>query len=266
MPILKQGSNLIKQGTHLVKAKDFPDCSEFYTYAEILELVREGDKLGLVIRHSQKDTTRKTELSVTGEEWCEEIGDILAEKYTTGETTYFSSNATRAKNTADIISQRIGDNVGPSNVNISLANDILNSYFFISGTNSSGINITFDHLSAYSYCDSAELITLLDNTGKTITDIFGCGATDAAIATDINLKASTITTKLIQSMTSNLNIFVTHDNVLWPYVVTISGQQLAMRWYDGDRQAVNYLSGVAIIKHSDGTVELYPIGTSYSDS
>lgn len=266
MPILKQGSNLIKQGTHLVKAKDFPDCSEFYTYAEILELVREGDKLGLVIRHSQKDTTRETELSVTGEEWCEEIGDILAEKYSAGETSYFSTTATRAKNTADIISQRIGDSVGPSNVNLSLANDVLNSYYFISGSNSSDINITFDHLSAYSYCDSAELITLLENTGKTITDIFGCDATDAAITADINLKASAITTKLIQSMTSNLNIFVTHDNMLWPYVVTISGQQLAMRWYDGDKQAVNYLSGVAIIKHSDGTAELYPIGTSYSDS
>lgn len=265
MAILTQGSNIIKQGTSLVKSKEFPDCSEFYTYTEILDLVGETDKLGLVIRHSQKDTSRTTELSILGEEWCEEIGDILKVKYTTSKTTYFSSTATRAKNTTDIISQRIGDNIGPDNVNLSLANGVLNSYFFINGNNTSGMNITFDILSAYSYCDSNELKTLLNNTGKTITDLFGCDDTDAAIIADINYKASAITTQIIQRMTNDLNIFVTHDNMLWPYVVTISGQQLAMRWYDGDSQAVNYLSGVAIIKHSDGTAELYPIGTDYSD-
>lgn len=270
MNFLKQGKHLVVEGSGPILVKEFPDCSEFYTYSAILEKVGSTDKLGLVIRHSQKQSDGT--LSQQGVEWCQIIGDILAAKYTTGKTTYYSTDVYRTKQTADEISKRIGDNIGVNNVNISLDN-ILTSYYFVNGTGEKP-NIDFNILSAYSYCDSSALIDILAPEGAAVTytvqDVFGCAATDAGITADINYKASTITTSLIQALSNDLNIFVTHDNMLWPYVVTISGQQIDLKWYldngSTHSQQICYLSGIAIIKHNDGTAELYPIGTNYKDS
>lgn len=265
MILVKQGNNLVAGGTGPILVKEFPDCSEFYTYSDILDLVGSTDKLGLVIRHSQKQSDGT--LSQQGVEWCQTIGDILADKYSTGETTYYSTDVYRTKQTADEISKRIGDNVGVNNVNLSL-DSILTSYYFVNGTGSKP-SIDFNILSSYSYCDSSALKDILAPEGAIITytiqDVFGCGDTDEALTEDINYKASTITTNLIQAMTNDLNIFITHDNMLWPYVVTICGQQIALKWYLGDTQQIYYLAGAAIIKHADGTAELYPIGTNYKD-
>lgn len=265
MNFIKQGNNIVAAGLGPILVKEFPDCSEFYTYAEILDMVGPTDKLGLVIRHSQKQSDGT--LSQNGIEWCQEIGDIIADKYSTGETSYYSTDIYRTKQTADEISKRIGDNVGVNNVDISL-DSILTSYYFVTGTGQKP-SIDFNILSSYSYCDSAALKDILAPEGAVVTytiqDVFGCGDTDGALIEDINYKASTITTRLIQAITNDLNIFVTHDNMLWPYVVTICGQQISLKWYLGDTQQICYLSGVAIIKHEDGTAELYPIGTSYSD-
>ena len=268
MNFLKQGNNIVTAGSNLVLVKEFPDCSNFYSYSDILDLVGPTDKLGLVIRHSQKQSDGT--LSQQGITWCQEIGDTLADKYTTGKTTYYSTDVYRTKQTANEISKRIGDNIGVDNVNISLDN-ILKSYYFANGTNTPSLD--FNILSAYSYCDSAALIDILAPEGAVITytvqDVFGCAGTDAAITADINFKASTITSALTQAMTNDLNIFVTHDNMLWPYVVTICGQQIDLKWYLDNgathSQQIYYLSGVAIIKHADGTAELYPIGTDYAD-
>jgi hypothetical protein len=265
MPFLIQNNSLIVANSGIVFAKEFPDCSEFYSYSDILDLVGPNDKLGLVIRHSQKQSDGT--LSQNGIEWCQEVGDEIASKYSSGHTSYYSTDVYRAKQTADEISKRIGDNVGVNNVDISL-DSILNSYFFITGTGSKP-NIDFNILSSYSYCDADALKDILAPEGAVVTytiqDVFGCGDTDGALIEDINYKASTITTNLIQAMNNDLNIFVTHDNMLWPYVVTICGKQIALKWYLGDTQQIYYLAGVAIIKHADGTAELYPIGTNYTD-
>ena len=265
MSFLKQNNSLIVANSGIVFAKEFPDCSSFYTYSDILDLVGPTDKLGLVIRHSQKQSDGT--LSQNGIEWCQAIGDILATKYSSGHTSYYSSDVYRTKQTADEISKRIGDNVGVNNVDISLDN-ILTSYYFVNGTGPKP-NIDFNILSSYSYCDADALKDILAPEGAVVTytiqDVYGCGDTNAALIEDINYKASSITTGLIQNMTNDLTIFVTHDNMLWPYTVTICGQQIDLKWYLGDTNQIYYLSGVAIIKHADGTAELYPIGTDYED-
>ena len=268
MKLLVKDNKLICNESGLLTAKKFPDCSAFYTYQEILDLVGENDKLGLVIRHSQKSGSGDSSLSEQGEDWCEAIGEILATKYSLGETAYYSTDYHRTKQTAVIIASELGDTITESNVNLSLAN-VLSNLLYVSGSQNIYTNISFNIISAYSYYAASALTSELQLQSKTIPEVFGCAATAEAIAADVNYKSSLVTSNLLQAMNTDLSVFVTHDNTLWPYVVTVCGQQIDLQWYLDNgvthSQQICYLSGVAIIKHEDGTADLYPIGTSYSD-
>lgn len=268
MTLLTKNNKLIQYGSGLLTAKKFPDCSEFYTYQDVLSLVGSTDKLGLVIRHSQKDGSGDSSLTQRGEEWCEAVGTILATKYSSGETTYYSTDYHRTKQSAVVIAGELGDTITESDVNLSLQ-DIISNLLYVSGSQNVYTNISFNIISAYSYYAVTELASELQLQSKTIPEVFGCAATAEAIATDVNYKSSMVTSNLLRAMNTNLTLFVTHDNMLWPYVVTICGQQIDLRWYLDNgvthSQQICYLSGVAIIKHSDGTADLYPISTSYSD-
>ena len=247
----------------ILKEKVFTDVSFYRTYAQASALVTSTDSIALIVRHSQKAGNGDAHLSTKGEEWAIEQGEVLSNLPTAfkNDVKYYSTNTNRTKETAIKLSYGMtGTAITENDIDLSLANGILRSNYYLRGSNPGNPDWTLLSKYAYNVVSGEGALTaeqLMNNFGTTAENNLE----------KVNLYTSEIINGILSNMTHKTNIFITHDNMLGPFVVTVTGMTIDMDYYQNpDAEWVNYISGILLIKHSDGTFECIPIKTPYNDT
>ena len=247
----------------ILKEKVFTDVSFYRTYAMATSLITETDSIALIVRHSQKSGNGDAHLSTKGEEWAIEQGEVLSNLPTafTNDVKYYSTNTNRTKETAIKLSEGMtGTAITENDIDLSLADGILRGNYYLRGSNPGNPDWTL--LSKYAY----NIVTGTDAlTAQQLMDNFG--TTAANNLETVNLYTSEIINDILNHMNNKTNIFITHDNMLAPLVITVTGMSINMRYYeDTTADWINYISGILLIKHIDNTFECIPIKTPYNDT
>lgn len=247
----------------ILKEKVFTDVSFYRTYAMTTSLVTETDSIALIVRHSQKAGNGDAHLSTKGEEWAIEQGEVLSNLPAAfkNDVKYYSTNTNRTKETAIKLSYGMtGTAITENDIDLSLANGILRSNYYLRGSNPGNPDWTLLSKYAYNIVSGEGALTaqqLMDNFGTTAENNLE----------KINLYTSEIVNCILSNMTNKTNIFITHDNMLGPFVVTVTGMTINMDYYQNpNAEWVNYISGILLIKHIDGSFECIPIHTPYNDN
>lgn len=247
----------------ILKEKVFTDVSFWRSYAQAAALVTSTDKIALIVRHSQKNGNGDAHLSTKGEEWAIEQGEVLSNLPTVfkNDIKYYSTNTNRTKETAICISEGMtGTAIQESDIDLSLSNGILRSNYYLRGTNPGNPDWTLLSKYAYNIVTGANALTaqqLMDNFGTTAANNLET----------VNLYTSEIINDILNHMNNKTNIFITHDNMLAPLVITVTGMNINMRYYeDTSVDWINYISGILLIKHVDNTFECIPVKTPYQDA
>lgn len=247
----------------ILKEKVFTDVSFYRTYAQASALVTSTDSIALIVRHSQKAGNGDAHLSTKGEEWAIEQGEVLSNLPTAfkNDVKYYSTNINRTKETAIKLSYGMtGTAITENDIDLSLADGILRSNYYLRGTNPGNPDWTLLSKYAYNIVTGADALTaeqLMNNFGTTPQNNLE----------KVNLYTSEIINGILSNMTHKTNIFITHDNMLGPFVITVTGMTIDMDYYqNSDAEWVNYISGILLIKHVDGSFECIPIHTPYNDS
>ena len=224
---------------------------KWYTYDEIISMLETGDKIAFLIRHSQKSGDNLTENGIA---W---VNDTKSQITTAGLSVnsfdYYSSGASYCDATLN--------QFGASSYSTL---DCLNKYFYYNlGEISNNRNI----VSAYAYCHPT---TGSDELTVEHAAVIGCNNTEASISEHVNLKTSLLMDAILNKLhnTQNNIMMVTHDDILVPFTVTISGKGLHMRAYMSDadeKEWISFMGGTAVILRADGTFRAYPITSGHED-
>lgn len=247
----------------ILKEKVFTDVSFYRTYAQASALVTSTDSIALIVRHSQKAGNGDAHLSTKGEEWAIEQGEVLSNLPTAfkNDVKYYSTNTNRTKETAIKLSYGMtGTAITENDIDLSLANGILRSNYYLRGSNPGNPDWTLLSKYAYNVVSGEGALTaeqLMNNFGTTAANNLE----------KVNLYTSEIVNGILSNMTHKTNIFITHDNMLGPFIVTVTGMTINMDYYQNpDAEWVNYISGILLIKHADGSFECIPVHTPYQDN
>lgn len=236
--------------TMILKEKQMIDV-KWYTYDEVISMLETGDKVAFLIRHSQKSGDNLTENGIA---W---VNDTKSQITTAGLSVnsfdYYSSGASYCDATLNQFGALSYSTL-----------DCLNKYFYY---NSSSINNNRNIISAYAYCHPT---TGSDELTAEHAAVIGCNNTEASINEHVNLKTSLLMDVILNKLhnTQNNIMMVTHDDILVPFTVTISGKGLHMRAYMSDadeKEWISFMGGTAIILRADGTFRAYPITSGHED-
>lgn len=243
-----------------VKEKVWMDVTFYRTYEEAMALVKPEDKVAFLIRHSEKDGNGDAHLSQNGEAYATDAGSRISSALPASffsNVKYYSTDTNRTKETAVCISAGIDPNspITTSDVDLSMADDQLRSDYFLRGSNVYGHNVDWVMLSKYAY----NIVDGPDALSATVlAEVFGTTAQNNSYYA--NSLTSEIVNAVLRKMTGKLTFFITHDNMLAPFIITVTGTGINMRQYESSTEEwVDYVSGVIFIKHVDNTFDVLPV-------
>lgn len=228
--------------------------------------LQDTDKLILVIRHAERDssdTSGTGDINSTGVSRATSIGTKLKDGATpsssestnevdidTNDAHYFSTNVPRTMHTAQAIAAARGDTDSSASdySGITIDQDLLDGYRFTVAHPDSG---TTALLRKYSN-DPSQL------TAEELSTYFGVDSAEAALAKR-QADAEQFTNEILAKADKRLNVFVTHDYFIGPFVAGITNGGLNTSSTD---PWINWCSGAALVLHEDNTYDAFAIKCS----
>ena len=235
--------------------------SDWNSYRYALAGIGADDKYIMVIRHADRDsndTGVTGDINSTGLDSCKTVAEQMKDgtSWTKDGVTYlidcpannahyFSTNYTRTRHTAQALAEyRLDTDSAASDYSgITDATETLLSERFLKEPKESGNS---DLLSRW-INDPSSL------TQEELTVNIGVSTPEEAVAR-LTALANQFTQEIIALADKRLNVFVTHDYYLVPFVAAMTDVEFlkGSKW-------LNYEAGLGIILHSDNTFEIFPI-------
>lgn len=223
----------------------------FNSATKVLRSLNENERAIFIIRHSNRDKDKYAQddpINATGIANADHVGELIGTSVISADDIYCGATDTRRTcETAYEISKSRGDTIYTSWTSI----NTLNSWSSKSGNTDNGLG----YIAASTFTSETVWQNVLNSARANIQTI-GANVTSAAISHT-------------SGKNKKLCILVSHDSYLVPYVAYASGLQSGstttynIEIIPGEGAAVewiNYMSGVAIIVKSDGTLkDIYPL-------
>ena len=235
--------------------------SDWNSYRYALASIGADDKYIMVIRHANRDsndTGVTGDINSTGLESCKTVAEQMKDgtSWTKDGVTYlidcaannahyFSTNYARTRHTAQALAEyRLDTDSAASDYSgITDATETLVAERFLKEPKDSGNS---DLLSRW-INDPSSL------TQEELTVNIGISTPEEAVAR-LTALANQFTQEIIALADKRLNVFVTHDYYLVPFVATMTEIK-----FEKGGNWLNYEAGLGIILHSDNTFEIFPI-------
>ena len=235
--------------------------SDWNSYRYALASIGADDKYIMVIRHADRnsdDTGVTGDINETGLNSCKTVAEQMKDGTTwtkdgvtylidcpANNAHYFSTNYTRTRHTAQALAEyRLDTDFAASDYSgITDATETLLSERFLKEPKDSGNS---DLLSRWINNPSSL-------TQEELTVNIGVSTPEEA-TTRLTALAKQFTQEIIALADKRLNVFVTHDYYLVPFVAAMTDVEFlkGSKW-------LNYEAGLGIILHSDNTFEIFPI-------
>lgn len=235
--------------------------SDWNSYRYALASIGAADKYIMVIRHADRnsnDTGITGDINETGLNSCKTVAEQMKDGTTwtkdgvtylidcpANNAHYFSTNYTRTRHTAQALAEyRLDTDSAASDYSgITDATETLLSERFLKEPKDSGNS---DLLSRWINNPSSL-------TQEELTVNIGVSTPEEAAAR-LTALAKQFTQEIIALADKRLNVFVTHDYYLVPFVAAMTDVEFlkGSKW-------LNYEAGLGIILHSDNTFEIFPI-------
>ena len=235
--------------------------SDWNSYRYALASIGADDKYIMVIRHADRDsndTGITGDINSIGLESCKTVAEQMKDgtSWTKDGVTYlidcpannahyFSTNYTRTRHTAQALAEyRLDTDSAASDFSgITDATETLVAERFLKEPKESGNS---DLLSRW-INDPSSL------TQEELTVNIGVSTPEEAVAR-LTALANQFTQEIIALADKRLNVFVTHDYYLVPFVAAMTEIK-----FEKGGNWLNYEAGLGIILHSDNTFEIFPI-------
>ena len=235
--------------------------SDWNSYRNALASIGTDDKYIMIIRHADRDsddTGVTDDINETGLNSCKTVGEQMKDgtSWTKDGVTYlidcaandahyFSTNYTRTKHTAQALANyRLDtDSAAADFSGITDATETLIAERFLKEPKESG---------------NSDLLSRWINDPSSLTQeelTVNIGVSTPEEATEkLTALAKQFTQEIIALADKRLNVFVTHDYYLVPFVAAMTEIKCAK-----DSKWLNFEAGLGIILHSDNTFEAFPI-------
>ena len=245
--------------------------SDWNSYRNALASIGADDKYIMIIRHADRDsgdTGITGDINETGLNSCKTVGEQMQDgtSWTKDGVTYmidcdandahyFSTNYTRTKHTAQALATyRLDTDSAASDFSgITDATETLVAERFLKEPKESG---------------NSDLLSRWINDPSSFTQeelTVNIGVSTAEEATEkLTTLAKQFTQEIIALADKRLNVFVTHDYYLVPFVAAMTDIKCVK-----DSKWLNFEAGLGIILHPDNTFEIFPIrckGSGYLQS
>ena len=235
--------------------------SDWNSYRYALASIGAADKYIMVIRHADRDsndTGVTGDINETGLNSCKTVAEQMKDGTTwtkdgvtyiidcpANNAHYFSTNYARTRHTAQALAEyRLDTNSAAIDFSgITDATETLLSERFLKEPKVSGNS---DLLSRW-INDPSSL------TQEELTVNIGVSTAEEATAR-LTALANQFTQEIIALADKRLNVFVTHDYYLVPFVAAMTEIK-----FEKGGNWLNYEAGLGIILHSDNTFEIFPI-------
>ncbi len=235
--------------------------SDWNSYRYALASIGANDKYIMVIRHADRDsndTGVTGDINSTGLASCKTVAEQMKDGTTwtkdgvtylidcpANNAHYFSTNYTRTRHTAQALAEyRLDTDSAASDFSgITDATATLLSERFLKEPKNSGNS---DLLSRWINNPSSL-------TQEELTVNIGVSTPEEAAAR-LTALAKQFTQEIIALADKRLNVFVTHDYYLVPFVAAMTEIK-----FEKGGNWLNYEAGLGIILHSDNTFEIFPI-------
>lgn len=235
--------------------------SDWNSYRNALASIGADDKYIMIIRHADRDsgdTSVTDDINETGLNSCKTVGEQMKDgtSWTKDGVTYlidcdandahyFSTNYTRTKHTAQALATyRLDTDSAASDFSgITDATETLVAERFLKEPKESG---------------NSDLLSRWINNPSSLTQeelTVNIGVSTAEEATEkLTTLAKQFTQEIIALADKRLNVFVTHDYYLVPFIAAMTEIKCAK-----DSKWLNFEAGLGIILHPDDTFEIFPI-------
>ena len=214
--------------------------SDFADIGDIYADLNYGDKVGFVLRHSEREENKPKNLTPAGIQYALDTGAKIAANgtVTASNVVLYSSSAQRCIDTAQKIALGTGAFQTTPGV---IVDELLARNPYVVTEPSTG----WEDYSLASYGEPCLYGGEFLNISAVTASIYGY---------------------LKNKITKKLNLFITHDQQLEMFTVAMCQRQIALRFWSGavndgidERRWITYLAGMAIIKRADGSFEYYPV-------
>ncbi|MBR2198102.1 MAG: histidine phosphatase family protein [Fibrobacter sp.] len=224
-------------GKWRIATKD--EVDGFTDIVEVYKSLKPTDKAVFIIRHSERtnSTGKSGKLTENGVKYAQELGTRFAAAGGTEDFYFAHSGYTRTQQTCDNIAQ----GKGQTNYNlVELAT--LDGAWYVKNSNK-----------VEEYSNSA------DGGGWAVYSKYAFVGSYSDAFYDLKSRSE----ELIKNIKSNLgtnriSIMCTHDYLLVPLLAYVTEGRANVRYYE-KRRWLNYMSGVAMIISSDGSVNYIPV-------
>ena len=231
-------SYIYDSGKWRVATKD--EADGFTDIVEVFKSLKPTDKAVFIIRHSERtnSTGKSGHLTENGVKYAQELGGRFKEANGTEDFYFAYSGYTRTQETCD----NIAAGKGQTNYNlVELAT--LDGGWYVK-----------DSKKLEEYSKSA------DGGGWAVYSKYAFTGSYSDAFYDLKTRSE----QLISEIKGNLgnmkriNIMCTHDYLLVPLLAYVTDKRANVRYYE-KRRWLNYMSGVAMIISSDGSVNYIPV-------
>lgn len=237
--------------------------SDWNSYRNALASIGADDKYIMIIRHADRDsgdTGVTGDINETGLNSCKTVAEQMKDGTTwtkdgvtylidcdANDAHYFSTNYTRTKHTAQALATyRLDTDSAASDFSgITDATETLVAERFLKEPKESG---------------NSDLLSRWINNPSSLTQeelTVNIGVSTAEEATEkLTALANQFTQEILALADKRLNVFVTHDYYLVPFVAAMTDIKCSKT---DSNKWLNYEAGLGIILHSDNTFEAFPI-------
>lgn len=235
--------------------------SDWNSYRNTLASIGADDKYIMIIRHADRDsgdTGVTGDINETGLNSCKTVAEQMQDGTSwtkdgityvidcdANDAHYFSTNYTRTKHTAQALATyRLDTDSAASDFSgITDATETLVAERFLKEPKESG---------------NSDLLSRWINDPSSLTQeelTVNIGVSTAEEATEkLTALAEQFTQEIIALADKRLNVFVTHDYYLVPFIAAMTEIKCAK-----DSKWLNFEAGLGIILHPDDTFEIFPI-------
>ena len=214
--------------------------SEFSDIGEVFADLNHGDKVGFVLRHSERDETAEKNLTAAGIQYALDTGAKLANGIVTSsdDIALYSSSAQHCIDTAKYIAQ--GTGLYEETPEVTIDELLLKNHYEVTAPSTG-----WEDYSLAAYGEPCMYGGVFANIPAVTASMYGY---------------------LQNKITKKLNLFITHDQQLEMFTVTMCNRLIGLRFWSGavndgisERRWITYLAGLAIIRRASGSFEYYPV-------
>ena len=248
---------------------------EFSPIYDVFDCLRPNEKVAFILRHASRPSNKwgdKDPLDKTGEQQCATVGNAFKEM-NVDDFAYMHTYYYRAKQTAWIIAQNKGQDVGSENDWFgdndnefqTTNNDLLDSVFVNDANKRNACDNGWAGYARAAYGQFDE------NEYKNGENDYQYDSRKTACKEAFRNIDSMVTVLVERHFTYDkmkpITLAISHDQFLTPFVISISNRKIKgedgrdFRYHrtSNNKHWINYLSGVAIIVDDDNNTKIIPV-------